>query len=127
MTKLNNKGQSLVLFVLLLPIMILVLILVIDVGNAISHKQELDNINYLAIEYGLEHFEDSNLETRLNNMIIKNNNKLSEINISIENDKIVIILKRDLKGIIANSLKILEIESKYEGYIKDNKKVIERV
>ena len=45
MFKLNNKGQSLVMFVLILPLLLFIMVLVIDIGNIILSKQELDDIN----------------------------------------------------------------------------------
>jgi hypothetical protein len=53
MLKINNKGQSLVMFVLIIPIFLLILTLIYDVGNAIYEKDRLSNTNYLTIEYGL--------------------------------------------------------------------------
>ena len=50
MLKINNKGQSLVMFVLIIPIFLLILTLVYDVGNAIYEKDRLSNTNYLTIE-----------------------------------------------------------------------------
>ena len=38
MNKLNNKGQSLVMFILIIPILLLIMILVIDLGNIIVTK-----------------------------------------------------------------------------------------
>ena len=54
MSRLNNKGQVLVLFILLLPLLLLVMVLVIDIGNIITAKQELNDINYLVIDSKLE-------------------------------------------------------------------------
>ena len=51
---LNNKGQSLVLFIIILPILIFILILVIDVGKIIVLKQELNNISEFVLDYGLD-------------------------------------------------------------------------
>ena len=51
MLKINNKGQSLVMFALIIPIFLLILTLVYDVGNAIYEKDRLSNTNYLTIEY----------------------------------------------------------------------------
>ena len=48
MLKINNKGQSLVMFVLIIPIFLLILTLVYDVGNAIYEKDRLSNTNYLS-------------------------------------------------------------------------------
>ena len=49
MTKLNNKGQVLVLFIILLPIIIFILFIVVDIGNTYlkdgkEEKQVLDLI-----------------------------------------------------------------------------------
>jgi len=127
MIKLNNKGQSLVMFVLIIPILLLIMILVIDIGNVIMNKQELDNINYLTMEYGLEHLSESNLENKLINMIILNNNKLTEVSVNIESNKITIETKKQVTGIITKRLEIFTINSNYVGYIKEGKEIIERV
>lgn len=127
MTKLNNKGQSLVMFILVLPIVLLIFILVFDVGNVIIKKQELDNINYLTIEYGLDHIDDANLENRLIEMININNNDLKEISVLVKNNRIKVTIKNNVNGVLAKEFKILEIVSKYEGYIENDKKIIERV
>ena len=39
----NNKGQSLVLFVLIIPILLGITALVIDVGKTISTKNNINN------------------------------------------------------------------------------------
>lgn len=127
MIKLNNKGQSLVMFILILPILLLLFVIVIDIGNALINKQELDNVNYLTVEYGLEHINESGIQTKLIDMINLNDLKLSEINVKVENNKIYIITKKNVNGILAKGFKIVTIESKYQGYIKEEKKVIEKV
>jgi len=127
MTSLNNKGQSLVLFILIIPILFLILIIVGDIGNALSSKQELDNVNYMTIEYGLDHVNEDNLENVLKNMIDINNVSYDEIIVDVKNDKIYITIKKDIEGILAKEFKIFSIESSYQGYIINNKKIIERV
>lgn len=127
MIKLNNKGQSLVMFVLILPIILLMFALVYDIGNAILHKQELDNINYLTVEYGLDHINEDDLEGKLMDMININDNTLNEIIVLVRNDKIQITTKKSVNGMFIKNFEILEIKSSYEGYMKDNKKIIERV
>jgi len=127
MIKLNNKGQSLVMFILILPILLLLFVIVIDIGNALINKQELDNINCLTIEYGLDHINENSIQTKLIDMINLNDLKLSEINVKVENNKIYITTKKNINGILAKGFKIVTIESKYQGYIKEGKKVIEKV
>ncbi len=57
----NNKGQTLVLFVLMLPIIIFIMLLVIDVSNMVITKQELNNINKMVLNYGLDIIEEENI------------------------------------------------------------------
>ena len=51
---LNNKGQSLVLFVLLLPIMLGIMALVIDVGNVFVKKNHIDNVIMMVMDVTLD-------------------------------------------------------------------------
>lgn len=127
MINLNNKGQSLVMFILIIPILLFILIIVYDVGNAFVSKQELDNVNYLTIEYGLEHIDDFDIETELIDMININNMSLSELDVLVENDKITIKIKKNVNGILAKGFSVFSVESNYVGYFENGKKIIERV
>ena len=49
----NNKGQSLVLFVLIIPIILGVTALVIDVGETVLTKNSINNKIEMIIECGL--------------------------------------------------------------------------
>ena len=57
MFRLNNKGQSLVMFIILIPIFLLIITLVYDVGNALYEKNRLSNTSYMVIEYGLDNID----------------------------------------------------------------------
>lgn len=127
MNKLNNKGQSLVMFILIIPILLLIMILVIDLGNIIVTKTHLDNTNYLVIDYALDHLEEEDLESKVLGLINVNNGGGLETKIDISNDKILVTTRKEVKGLLTNSIKIKTIISNYEGYIKDDKKIIGRV
>lgn len=47
----NNKGQSLVLFVIILPLIFILGVFVFDLSNVYSEKSKLDNIAYDALYY----------------------------------------------------------------------------
>ena len=121
----NNKGQTLVLFVLILPIIIFIMLLVIDVSNMVITKQELNNINKMVLNYGLDIIEEENIENKLEDMINKNIST-NEHTIKIDDGTIEIDLKKEIKGIITKK-KIYEVKSVYKGYIKEDEKVISRV
>ena len=89
MLKINNKGQSLVMFILIIPIFLLILTLVYDVGNAIYEKDRLSNTNYLTIEYGLNNI-DTVTENDLKNLIEQNTSNLKYIYVTIEENQIEI-------------------------------------
>ena len=127
MNKLNNKGQSLVMFILIIPILLLIMILVIDLGNIIVTKTHFDNTNYLVIDYALDHLEEEDLESKVLGLINANNSGGLETKIDISNDKILVTTRKEVKGLLTNSIKIKTIISNYEGYIKDDKKIIGRV
>ena len=126
---LNNKGQSLVLFIVVLPILLLILVLVIDIGRIIVLKQELDNINKIALDYGLDNLEIDNLNDKMVEIIKLNNNEIDDININLENNKLYIELNIDMGGMLSElvDITIFDIKSSYVGYVEDNKKIIERI
>ena len=128
MVKINNKGQSLVMFVLIIPIFLLILTLVYDVGNAIYEKDRLSNTNYLTIEYGLNNI-DTVTENDLKNLIEQNTSNLKYIYVTIEENQIEIKMEKDAKSIIGKmfNFNLVKIISHYKGKIINNQKEIERI
>lgn len=128
MLKINNKGQSLVMFVLIIPIFLLILTLVYDVGNAIYEKDRLSNTNYLTIEYGLNNI-DKVRENDLKNLIEQNTSNFKYIYVTIEENQIEIKMEKDAKSIIGKmfNFNLLKIISHYKGKIINNQKEIERI
>lgn len=128
MLKINNKGQSLVMFVLIIPIFLLILTLVYDVGNAIYEKDRLSNTNYLTIEYGLNNI-DTVTENDLKNLIEQNTSNLKYKYVTIEENQIEIKMEKDAKSIIGKmfNFNLVKIISHYKGKIINNQKEIERI
>ena len=125
----NNKGQTLALFVIFLPVLLLLLVLVIDIGKAIVKKVELNNISEIVLEYGLDNLEEENLEDDLLNLVKLNNSDINQIDIDIVDNKIYIRLLDNSDSVFKRiiSTNKFDIESNYVGYIVDDKKRIERV
>ena len=129
MMKLNNKGQTLVMFIVIIPILISIMVLVIDLGSAFAKKQELNNVNKLVIEYGLDNLDQENLESDLTSYITMNAKDLSNVKVIVENNTINVTTKAYIDGIISKALNIdgFEIVSEYHGYLSASEKRIERV
>ena len=65
MIVLNNRGQSLVLFVLLLPLLLFVGIIVIDCGRVMVEKKELDIVSEMVVRYGASNIDSDNVENKI--------------------------------------------------------------
>lgn len=126
--KINNRGQSLVMFVLIIPIILLVLVLVYDVGNAIYEKNRLSNTCFLAEDYALDNFDSIN-ENDVINYILNDNSELNNISVIFKDNTVIIETEKKIKGVISKNLglDLIEIKSKYIGSINNEKKNIERI
>ena len=128
MNKLNNKGQSLVMLVIIVPIIILILTLVYDVGSAIYEKNNLANTSYMVIDYGLDNIGSVD-ESSLIELIQKNTSSLNYISVIIADDRIEVKLGKNFKGVIGKmfGFDLVEVNSYYEGQIIGGEKKIERM
>ena len=121
----NNKGQSLVLFILIIPILLGIIVLVIDLGSAINEKNKINNTIEMIVEYGLE---DNYSKDKIEKLISYNLNESKYI-VDVDDEVITIKVEEYVDGIFSNILDIdgFKIISEYMGYIENEKKVIEKV
>ena len=95
----NNKGQTLALFVIIIPIILILFIYIVDMGNLYLEKRKINN----TLEYALEYKkENKNVKDYIN----KNIDNVDEI--IINDDEIII--KKNKQGIIKDYY--LEISKK---------------
>lgn len=125
---LNNKGQSLVMFVMILPILLMIIMMVIDIGKMVQRREELDSINYILVDYGLDNVDLDNLEDKLKEILGKNDKSIDivKINIDKESLEVEVILRDEVDLLILKDNKLFRVKSDYVGRIVDNKKIIER-
>lgn len=126
----SNSGQSLVLFLVLLLAIMMFATFVIDLTNSKQNEKSLENTCKLIIDYGLKHI-DEEIETKLDNLLKENEKDLDDYKITIdkENKIIDIYTKKSIKGVFGKIIgkDIYIIEVNYNGFIKDEKIVYERV
>lgn len=117
----NNKGQSLAAFIIILPIIILLLVLVLDYGLLSVEKRNITSDIKTSIKYGLNNLENSNNSNNIKELIYKNidQNKIKKLDIDITNNSVSIdiIVKYDSIFKIINN----EIKLSYIGTIENNK------
>lgn len=124
--KISNRGQVLVMFVLLIPIFLLIFVFVVDIANLILQINELNNINYLVIDEII----DKNIGVDdCKELILKNDNDIIINDIEISDNLVEISLGKKYNGFFSHLLnkEIYNIESNYKGYRSEDKKIIERV
>ena len=111
----NNKGQSLIVFVLLLPIISLIIAITIDLGYLELDKQNYQNEIKNTINYGLKHLDDENIKTKMENILTKNTK--GNITVQIDNEIITINIKDKHNSIFNNIFKKhYNIDITYKGY-----------
>ena len=78
----NNKGQTLILFVILVPIFILLLAFVVDTGLILKEHTKLNNTIKSVLKTTYEIRLDSDYQEKVTNLIDKNN--IPTLNLKIE-------------------------------------------
>lgn len=125
----NRKGQVLVMFIILVPIFFIIMTLLIDIGNLILTNNEINDVSYMVLEHCLDHLDEEDIIDTSKELLKLNNKELNIESFKIENNKVYLNVSYQVKGIISNivNIKLFDINNKYEAYIKDDKKIIERI
>lgn len=132
----NNHGQTLVLFILILPVILSLLLLLINYGISSYEKLKLSNNIEAAIEYGLnlkitndvnstDYLDNDKVKERVENLI-KKNITYDELDVIVNDTNIRVILTK--KRIGFNILNIFDnqIDLNYYGSISSGKIEIRR-
>ena len=122
MKKLNNKGQVLVCFVIMLPILLLAIALIVNLGIYGIEKRKVSNTVRDTIKYGLNHIDDDNVKDTMRDLIIQNIDDInaSDINITTANSYIKINVTKTEKALFSGFNNNLQIDVTYSGNISDN-------
>jgi len=121
--KLNNRGQSLIIFVLVLPIIVLFLAFIVDSSLSIMEKNKMDGIITNNMEEALK--KDIRDEDKIRDAI-KSNDKMNIV-VSIVEDELRVIVKSEKQSVFGKLLKFSYYDLNYNycaNYIdkKINKK-----
>ena len=121
----GNKGQTLVIFVLILPILLLLFALIWEVGNLGLTINKYETEIKDTIEYGLNHLDNENLEEVLTNLLKANLD--GDISIEINNQVIKVNVKQKYDALFNNLLNNrFDIDLTYNGYIENEKLIIQK-
>ena len=118
----NNRGQVLVVFVILLPIFLIILTGIVDVCILNLEVKKLNNNTHDAVEYYLDNLDDEDVLDNTKTLLNKN---LKNIDITINDNENIVTVKvvKNYKSIYSVISKNEELTSIYTGN-KDTKKII---
>lgn len=115
MRNLNHKGQTLVSFALILPLLVMLFALVIDTGYTYLEEKELKDGVLIGLKYGMKHY-DGDPKDEIRNVIAENVDGLSVLNIYTEGNQIKIQAKKPKKRIFFNFNTSTELSVIYTAY-----------
>ena len=117
----NNKGQTLIIFVILIPILILVAALVVDTGLMTFEKERYRGI----IENGIEEYFDTGNVEETEKIFSLNDIPKEEYTIIVQENQIEVSLNTTIEAIFGKIINIEEYEIKmnYVG-TKEGERVI---
>ena len=116
----NNKGQSLVSFVLILPLLVFFIAFFIDSSKSIMEKERIDGIVYSNLEMILN--KDIKDVNKIIDVLKENENDL-EINVLINEDDIMLNASVKKRNLFDNIFKMkwYNLEFNYCGSYQDKK------
>lgn len=121
----NNKGQALVVFILILPIIIMLGAFMIDSGVIINENIKLNNVTENIVK---ETLKKSLSKEKVNNLIDENLDSVYSKKISIDDNKVKINIITKIKPIFGKIIgyKEYELESNIEGSLSSDKIIINK-
>ncbi|MBR3198609.1 MAG: hypothetical protein IKG27_01185 [Bacilli bacterium] len=121
----TNKGQSLVIFVILLPIIFILITLVWELGNLSVVQSKYENETKEAIIYGLTHKDDPEINQKIKELLDSN----------IEGEKTITFIGETLKINVKNEYKTVyrmifkdkfDINVTYVGHLENENVIIKK-
>lgn len=121
----NNKGQTLVIFVLLLPLFVLLLAFITDTSIMFFEKNRLDNTSRMIINYKMNHIEMNDKKVR--EYIKKNDKEIKVEKLKMDDKKVVLKTSKKINSVFGKIIgkDYYIVSSYYEGII--NTKQINKI
>ena len=114
----NNKGQVLVIFIILFPIIVFLLATVIELGFLYFEKNNINDSVIDAVDFYLEHKDEEDVMSNTKILLSKNISGDFQINIDKKSLYVEIEVKKENNGFIKNKIHVI-----YRGYF-DNGNII---
>ncbi len=119
----NKKGQTLIAFVLLLPIVLLFLAFVVDTGLLLKEKTKGNSTLRTILKTTYKDYQEENYEEKVKDLLEKNNIPTEKTIIKIEETQIHVTNEYEIESIFGSiiGLKTYKIKIGYSASINEEK------
>ena len=126
MRRMNNKGQVLVAFIVMIPIILLMCVAITDVGLMNIESRRVNNTVRNSVKYGINNLDKTNIKDTMKSLIMDNLKNVDSISIDvdIDNSYAKATVKVKYKGLI--NITNRDITSSYYANINDGKVTINK-
>ena len=126
MRRMNNKGQVLVAFILMIPIILLMCVAITDVGLMNIENRRVNNTVRNSVKYGINNLDKTNIKDTMKSLIMDNLKNVDSVSIDvdIDNSYAKATVKVKYKGLI--NITNRDITSSYYANISDGKVTINK-
>lgn len=123
----NKRGQTLILFVILIPIMLLLCALVIDTGLVVVENHHLKEVTKTIIKEEIDNINNNNIEEEIKKSFKMNEIDINKLNIAILDNKLKISNEIEVASIFGNIIGIKNYKIKIDlvGYKLNDKLILE--
>lgn len=125
----NNKGQTLVLFVLLLPLLLVFSMMVLEAGNVLITRNRIDGEIKQAIKYGfnLDSNDLDEISDKIQKMLVKNIGSDIKFDIKVTSVDIRVGVVKEYQSLFPTIINYdYVIKRNFKGYISNDKIMLER-
>ena len=102
----NNKGQTLIAFVIILPIFILFLAFIVDTGMLLKEKSKLNGCTKTIIESVYPRRFEKNFQAQTVDLFKKNKIPTENLNLEVKNDTITVSNDYEIESIFGKMIGI---------------------
>ena len=120
----NNKGQTLILFVLLLPLLLLLMAFVIDTGMILKEKAKLDSTLRTVLKTTYKDKEEENYEERLTKLLEENEIPCTNMELERKENKIRLQIMYEKESIFGKIIGLNTYKIKSTMSINQDERIV---
>ena len=124
----SRNGQTLVVFVIIVPVFILLMAFVVDTGYLLKEYTRLNSTTKTILKTTYEKSDDANYKEMVVDLFVKNQIPVNDLELGVYNEKVLIKNQYFIESIFGQIIGLKEYQVKIEmsSYQKDNKIIIEK-